>query len=100
MPSVQTISPYNFMSRNSGKKCESVAGTKGSTTVQATMSIPSCMREVLLMTLMVEVVSGNMGKRVRCLLDCGSQRSYILRSTAEALHLKSLSSEKLTVAKV
>ncbi|GIY09865.1 hypothetical protein CEXT_115061 [Caerostris extrusa] len=29
------------------KKCESVAGTKGSTTVQATMSTPSCMREVL-----------------------------------------------------
>ncbi|GIY82134.1 DUF1758 domain-containing protein [Caerostris extrusa] len=60
------------------------------------MSTPSCMREVLLMTLMVEVVSGNMTKRVRCLLDCGSQRSYILRSTAEALHLKSFSSEKLT----
>ncbi|GIY63764.1 endonuclease [Caerostris extrusa] len=60
------------------------------------MSTPSCMREVLLMTLMVEVVSVNMRKRVRCLLDCGSQRSYILRSTAEALHLKSLSSEKLT----
>ncbi|GIX75935.1 DUF1758 domain-containing protein [Caerostris extrusa] len=97
MPSMQTISPHNFMSRySSKKKCESVAGTKGSTTVQATMSIPSCMREVLLMTLMVEVVSGNMRKRVRCLLDCGSQRSYILRSTAEALHLKSLSAEKLT----
>ncbi|GIY49340.1 DUF1758 domain-containing protein [Caerostris extrusa] len=60
------------------------------------MSTPSCMREVLLMTLMVEVVSGNMRKRVRCLLDCASRRSYILRSTAEALHLKSLSSEKLT----
>ncbi|GIX82687.1 hypothetical protein CEXT_716891 [Caerostris extrusa] len=60
---LQTISPHNFMSRYSSKKCESVAGTKGSTTVQATMSTPSCMREVLLMTLMVEVVSGNMREK-------------------------------------
>lgn len=78
------------------KMCESAASTKGSTAVQTTMSTPSCMKEVLLMTLMVEVVSGDMRKRVRCLLDCGSQRSYVLKSTAEALHLKSLSSEKLT----
>ncbi|GIX90557.1 hypothetical protein CEXT_395871 [Caerostris extrusa] len=72
MPSVQMISPHNFISRDS--RCESVVGTKESTTVQATMSTPSCKKEVLLIALKVEVVSMNMKKNVRCLLDCGSQR--------------------------
>ncbi|XP_035225134.1 uncharacterized protein LOC118197708 [Stegodyphus dumicola] len=62
------------------------------------MSSPLCMNEVTLMMLMIEIVVGNVMKVVRCLLDCGSQRSYVLQSTAETLNLKSTSSETLTHA--
>ncbi|GBO26301.1 hypothetical protein AVEN_17027-1, partial [Araneus ventricosus] len=53
------------------------------------------MSEVVLMTLIVEISNGVSKRKVRCLLDSGSQRSYILKSTAEALNLKSTSSENI-----
>lgn len=77
-------------------KVESIASEKGSTTVQTAISSPICMKEVTLMTLMVELGAGSRKRKARCLLDCGSQRSYILKSTAESLNLKSISSENLT----
>ncbi|GBO46822.1 hypothetical protein AVEN_4161-1, partial [Araneus ventricosus] len=63
--------------------------------VQSNLSKPSCMSEVVLMTLIVEISNGVSKRKVRCLLDSGSQRSYILKSTAEALNLKSTSSENI-----
>ncbi|GBM49848.1 hypothetical protein AVEN_191249-1 [Araneus ventricosus] len=53
------------------------------------------MSEVVLMTLIVEISNGVSKRKVLCLLDSGSQRSYILKSTAEALNLKSTSSENI-----
>ncbi|GBN40596.1 hypothetical protein AVEN_100950-1 [Araneus ventricosus] len=53
------------------------------------------MSDVVLMTLIVEINNGVSKRKVRCLLDSGSQRSYILKSTAEALNLKSTSSENI-----
>ncbi|GBN86274.1 hypothetical protein AVEN_64258-1 [Araneus ventricosus] len=49
--------------------------------------------EVVLMTLIVEINNGVSKRKVRCSLDSGSQRSYILKYTAKALNLKSISSE-------
>ncbi|GBN07236.1 hypothetical protein AVEN_16006-1, partial [Araneus ventricosus] len=63
--------------------------------VQSNLSKPSCMSEVVFMTLIVEISNGVSKRKVRCLLDSGSQRSYILKSTAEALNLKSTSSENI-----
>ncbi|GBM21019.1 hypothetical protein AVEN_239050-1, partial [Araneus ventricosus] len=63
--------------------------------VQSNLSKPSCMSEVVLMTLIVEISNGVSKRKVRGLLDSGSQRSYILKSTAEALNLKSTSSENI-----
>ncbi|GBN84226.1 hypothetical protein AVEN_72092-1 [Araneus ventricosus] len=50
----------------------------------------SCMNDVALMALIVEINKGISKRKVRCLLDSGSQRSYILKSTAEALNFKSI----------
>jgi hypothetical protein len=49
----------------------------------------SCSSKVLLQTLSCVVRNGERQKRVRALLDSGSQRSYILEKTAEELHLMS-----------
>ncbi|GBN39353.1 hypothetical protein AVEN_178268-1 [Araneus ventricosus] len=54
--------------------------------VQSNLSKP-CMSDVVSMTLIVEINNGVSKRKVRCLPDSGSQRSYILKSTAEALTL-------------
>ena len=60
-----------------------------------TLSHLNCTSEVLLQTLLVDVVNGNNRKTVRALLDSGSQRSYILKKTVEELKLASKSEVRL-----
>ncbi|KFM75279.1 hypothetical protein X975_15682, partial [Stegodyphus mimosarum] len=53
-----------------------------------------CSPDIALMTLEVNII-GDETKRVRVLLDTGSQKSYILSSTAKELNLKPVSTESL-----
>lgn len=64
-------------------------------TVQAT-SNQKCSGEVALMTLVIRVRGNMKTKRVRALLDCGSQKSYILKETARELGLDPISKENVS----
>lgn len=55
----------------------------------------ACSPEVLLQTLVVRLQNGNKMRPVRAIFDTGSQKSYILRSTAEEFGFKSESEEGL-----
>ncbi|GFQ97380.1 integrase catalytic domain-containing protein [Trichonephila clavata] len=44
--------------------------------------------EVLLQTLQVDIKAGGKTRRVRALIDSGSQRSYLLKKAAEEMNLK------------
>lgn len=48
---------------------------------------------VFTQTLCLDVVGSHGNRRIRALIDSGSQRSYILRSTAEELDLSSKDKE-------
>ncbi|UYV84801.1 hypothetical protein LAZ67_X003569 [Cordylochernes scorpioides] len=56
--------------------------------VQSALANQQCTRDVTLMTLMVNIMGNNGYRRVRALLDPGSQKSYILESTALEVKLK------------
>jgi len=61
--------------------------------VQTTTVGQVCSTEVALMTIKVNVLGKTTSKEVRALLDCGSQKSYILRSTAKELGLTPVARE-------
>ncbi|GFY42518.1 uncharacterized protein TNIN_467641 [Trichonephila inaurata madagascariensis] len=75
----------------SGLETES-ASTENSTTASSSssnvMTNQACTSEVLLQTLVVVLQNGNHKSLVRALIDTGSQKSYILKSTAENLGFK------------
>ncbi len=54
-----------------------------------------CTSDILLQTIELSIEVNGKQVRVRALLDPGSQRSYILRSTAEALNLEPVGSQRL-----
>lgn len=54
----------------------------------ADMSNQVCTSAVKLMTLLIDIIVDGQRKTVRAFLDSGSQRSYILHSTAEEVGLK------------
>ncbi|UYV61845.1 CYP3A4 [Cordylochernes scorpioides] len=62
--------------------------THVSEVVQSALANQQCTRDVTLMTLMVNIMGNNGYRRVRALLDPGSQKSYILESTALEVKLK------------
>ncbi|UYV63234.1 hypothetical protein LAZ67_2003506 [Cordylochernes scorpioides] len=64
--------------------------THVSEVVQSALANQQCTKDVTLMTLMVNIMGINGSKRVRALLDPGSQKSYILESTALEVKLKSV----------
>ncbi|GFV85032.1 integrase catalytic domain-containing protein [Trichonephila clavipes] len=75
----------------SGLETES-ASIENSTTASSSSSNvlanQACTSEVLLQTLVVMLKNGNHKSLVRALIDTGSQKSYILKSTAENLGFK------------
>ncbi|GFY55892.1 integrase catalytic domain-containing protein [Trichonephila inaurata madagascariensis] len=75
----------------SGLETES-ASVENSTTASSSSSNvlanQACTSEVLLQTLVVVLQNGNHKSLVRALIDTGSQKSYILKSTAENLGFK------------
>ncbi|GFX73309.1 integrase catalytic domain-containing protein [Trichonephila clavipes] len=75
----------------SGLETES-ASIENSTTASSSSSNvlanQACTSEVLLQTLVVMLQNGNHKSLVRTLIDTGSQKSYILKSTAENLGFK------------
>ncbi|GFT35291.1 integrase catalytic domain-containing protein [Trichonephila clavipes] len=75
----------------SGLETES-ASIENSTTASSSSSNvlanQACTSEVLLQTLVVMLQNGNHKSLVRALIDTGSQKSYILKSTAENLGFK------------
>ncbi|UYV75610.1 hypothetical protein LAZ67_13000736, partial [Cordylochernes scorpioides] len=68
--------------------CNRKENTHVSEVVQSALANQQCTRDVTLMTLMVNIMGNNGYKRVRALLDPGSQKSYILESTALEVKLK------------
>lgn len=62
--------------------------------IHSAIANSQCSREVALMTLEL-VIKGKKSKKVRALFDSGSQKSYILKSTATELGLQPLSSETI-----
>lgn len=52
--------------------------------------------QVSLQTLKVEIRNGKKSKIARAFLDCGSQRSYILKSVAHELNLEKIGTEVVT----
>ncbi|UYV70789.1 hypothetical protein LAZ67_8000618 [Cordylochernes scorpioides] len=68
--------------------CNRKEKTHVSEVVQSALANQQCTRDVTLMTLMVNIKGNNGYKRVRALLDPGSQKSYILESTALEVKLK------------
>ncbi|GFV43325.1 integrase catalytic domain-containing protein, partial [Trichonephila clavipes] len=79
------------LSLRSGLETES-ASIENSTTASSSSSNvlanQACTSEVLLQTLVVMLQNGNHKSLVRALIDTGSQKSYILKSTAENLGFK------------
>ncbi|GFU70106.1 uncharacterized protein TNCV_3807371 [Trichonephila clavipes] len=75
----------------SGLETES-ASIENSTTASSSSSNvlanQACTSEVLLQTLVAMLQNGNHRSLVRALIDTGSQKSYILKSTAEKLGFK------------
>ncbi|GFX11539.1 integrase catalytic domain-containing protein [Trichonephila clavipes] len=82
----------------SGLETES-ASIENSTTASSSSSNvlanQACTSEVLLQTLVVMLQNGNHKSLVRALIDTGSQKSYILKSTAENLGFKYEGEQKL-----
>ncbi|GFX89294.1 integrase catalytic domain-containing protein [Trichonephila clavipes] len=80
-----------YSSDESGLETES-ASIENSTTASSSSSNvlanQACTSEVLLQTLVVMLQNGNHKSLVRALIDTGSQKSYILKSTAENLGFK------------
>ncbi|UYV67994.1 hypothetical protein LAZ67_5002740 [Cordylochernes scorpioides] len=68
--------------------CNRKEKTHVSEVVQSALAKQQCTRDVTLMTLMVNIMGNNGYRRVRALLDPGSQKSYILESTALEVKLK------------
>ncbi|UYV60621.1 hypothetical protein LAZ67_1001682 [Cordylochernes scorpioides] len=68
--------------------CNRKEKTHVSEVVQSALANQQCTRDVTLMTLMVNIMGNNGYRRVRALLDPGSQKSYILESTALEVKLK------------
>ncbi|UYV79296.1 hypothetical protein LAZ67_17001982 [Cordylochernes scorpioides] len=68
--------------------CNRKEKTHVSEVVQSALANQQCTRDVTLMTLMVNIMENNGYRRVRALLDPGSQKSYILESTALEVKLK------------
>lgn len=62
--------------------------------VQSTVTQKLCSKEIALMTVEVNI-KGDSSKRVRALFDSGSQKSYILKRTANEIGLKAISTENL-----
>ncbi|GFS34452.1 integrase catalytic domain-containing protein [Trichonephila inaurata madagascariensis] len=81
----------------SGLETES-ASVENSTTASSSSSNvlanQACTSEVLLQTLVVVLQNGNHRSLVRALIDTGSQKSYILKSTAEKLAFKNEGEEE------
>ncbi|GFY40440.1 uncharacterized protein TNIN_189371 [Trichonephila inaurata madagascariensis] len=81
----------------SGLETES-ASVENSTTASSSSSNvlanQACTSEVLLQTLVVVLQNGNHKSLVRALIDTGSQKSYILKSTAEKLAFKNEGEEE------
>ncbi|GFS34677.1 DUF1758 domain-containing protein [Trichonephila inaurata madagascariensis] len=74
------------------------ASVENSTTASSSSSNvlanQACTSEVLLQTLVVVLKNGNHKSLVRALIDTGSQKSYILKSTAEKLAFKNEGEEE------
>ncbi|UYV61846.1 hypothetical protein LAZ67_1006840 [Cordylochernes scorpioides] len=68
--------------------CNRKEKTHVSEVVQSALANQQCTRDITLMTLMVNIMGNNGYRRVRALLDPGSQKSYILESTALEVKLK------------
>ncbi|UYV67831.1 hypothetical protein LAZ67_5002175 [Cordylochernes scorpioides] len=68
--------------------CNRKEKTHVSEVVQSALANQQCTRDVTLMTLMVNIMGNNGYRRVRALLDPGSQKSYILESTALEVKLE------------
>ncbi|UYV63047.1 hypothetical protein LAZ67_2002938 [Cordylochernes scorpioides] len=68
--------------------CNQKENTHVSEVVQSALANQQCTRDVTLMTLMVNIMGNNGYRRVRALLDPGSQKSYILESTALEVKLR------------
>ncbi|UYV69493.1 hypothetical protein LAZ67_6003792 [Cordylochernes scorpioides] len=68
--------------------CNRKEKTHVSEVVQSALANQQCTGDVPLMTLMVNIMGNNGYRRVRALLDPGSQKSYILESTALEVKLK------------
>ncbi|UYV70525.1 hypothetical protein LAZ67_7003416 [Cordylochernes scorpioides] len=68
--------------------CNRKEKTHVSEVVQSALANQQCTRDVTLMTLMVNIMGNSGYRRVRALLDPGSQKSYILESTALEVKLK------------
>ncbi|UYV61002.1 hypothetical protein LAZ67_1003055 [Cordylochernes scorpioides] len=68
--------------------CNRKEKTHVSEVVQSALANQQCTRDVTLMTLMVNIMGNNGYRKVRALLDPGSQKSYILESTALEVKLK------------
>ncbi|GFY28738.1 hypothetical protein TNCV_3441051 [Trichonephila clavipes] len=62
--------------------------TTASSSSSNVLANQACTSEVLLQTLVVMLQNGNHKSLVRALIDTGSQKSYILKSTAENLGFK------------
>jgi len=84
-----------FCPQIANQKKGEVKDVKGnaSEVLQSTVVNRQCSKEIALMTLEVTIKNGNRTKKVRGLFDSGSQKSYILASTAKELGLKPLSTE-------
>ncbi|GFY50269.1 hypothetical protein TNIN_495461 [Trichonephila inaurata madagascariensis] len=70
----------------SGLETESASGENSTTASSSSSNVlanQACTSEVLLQTLVVVLQNGNHKSLVRALIDTGSQKSYILKSTAE-----------------
>ncbi|GFW50045.1 DUF1758 domain-containing protein [Trichonephila clavipes] len=75
----------------SGLETESASienSTPASSSSSNVLANQACTSEVLLQTLVVMLKNGNHKSLVRALIDTGSQKSYILKSTAENLGFK------------
>src|SRR5207237_6725680 len=79
---------YSFM-------CHRKTGEPSSGPIGTSLTGLSFSSEVILETLLVNVVTGNRKKTVRALLDTASQRSYILNKTVRKLGLVPERNEKV-----
>jgi len=57
-----------------------------------------CTKSVIMKTLLVKVINGNKKKLVRAIIHDGSQKSYLLKKTAEELGIESSQTELLNHA--